>query len=109
MSDQEMEKDIIELNLTAARVTPEQIEKLMNEVTYDVHQPKGTTSTIVTAFDGMGFSLCTEIMACASPENFDAALGEKYGIEKCKNSARDMLWKLEGYSLKKSITVSTDS
>ncbi len=98
MSDQEMKKDIIELNLTAARVTPEQIDELMNEVTYHVYQPKGSTSTSVTAFYGMKFSLCTEIMA----------LGEKCGMEKCKNSARDMLWKLEIASLKKSMTVSTD-
>ena len=100
MTDQEMEKEIQEKGLTAPRITPDVIEALLSDVTYHVSQPIGTTSTIVTAFDRNGFSLCTEIMACASADNFDADLGEKYGIEKCEASARDMLWKLEGYRLK---------
>lgn len=99
-TDQEMEKELVGLGLTAPLVTPDTIEALLEKVTYHVSQPEGTTSTIVTAFDCNGFSLCVEIMACVSPENFNAELGEKYGIEKCKNSAREMLWKLEGYRLK---------
>lgn len=99
-NDLEMEKEITDLKLIAPRITPDRIEELMEGVTYHVSQPSGTTSTIVTSFDVNGFSLCTEIMACASAENFNAELGVKYGIEKCKNSSRDMLWKLEGYRLK---------
>lgn len=100
MSDILMEQEIQQLGLVAPRVDLDSIEKLLEGVTYHVSQPMDTTTTIVTAFDVNGFSLCTEIMACASPENFNAALGEKYGIAKCKGSARDMLWKLEGYRLK---------
>jgi hypothetical protein len=101
MSDEQgMENEIKAKGLTAPRVTFDAIEALMKGVTYHTSQPEGTTSTIVTAFDVNGFSLCTKIMACASPENFDAELGVKYGVEKCAASARDMLWKLEGYRLK---------
>ena len=99
-SDLDMETDIVALDLTAPRVTPDQIEELLAQVTYHVVQPEGTTTTIVTAFDVNGFSLCTELMACASPENFRAELGETYGIQRCENAAREMLWKLEGYKLK---------
>jgi len=98
--DHSIEKEIQDKGLTAPRVTPDTIEALMEGVIYHVSQPEGTTSTIVTAFDVNGFSLCTEIMACASPENFDVEIGVMYGIEKCKSSAKDMLWKLEGYRLK---------
>lgn len=98
--DKEMEKDIKALGLTAPRVTPDSIEELLSHVTYHTSQPEGTTTTIVTAFDANGFSLCTEIMACADPANFNAGLGIKYGIQKCEKSAKDMLWKLEGYRLK---------
>lgn len=100
MPDEEMEKDIKKLGLKAPRITPDYIEYLLCKVTYHTSQPEGTTSTIVTAFDGNGFSLCTESMACASPENFNAELGVKYGIKKCEASAREMLWMLEGYRLK---------
>ena len=99
-NDIEMEAEILKLGLIAPRVDLEAINELMSGVTYHTSQPKGTTTTIVTAFDANGFSLCTEIMACASPENFNAELGVKYGVEKCADSAKNMLWKLEGYRLK---------
>jgi len=98
--DNDMEADIGKLELTAPRVTPEAIEELLLDVTFHISQPEGTTSTIVTAFDRNGFSLCTEVMACADPANFNAELGVKYGKAKCLNSAKDELYKLEGYRLK---------
>jgi hypothetical protein len=100
MSDTELEVELKELELIAPRVTPDQIELLMTQVQYDVHIVEGTTTTVVTAIAGIGFTLCTAIMACASPENFNAAIGAKYGIKKCKALAREELWKLEGYRLK---------
>ena len=47
--DDEMERDIERLNLTAPRVTPDQIEALMAGVTYDVHVVPGTTTTLATS------------------------------------------------------------
>lgn len=100
--DQKMETEIKELNLTAPRVTPEQIDALMELVTYETHVVPGTTTTttIATAIGGNGFTLATGMTACASPENFNEELGRKYAIEDAKAKARDELWKLEGYRLK---------
>lgn len=107
--DQDMEKEIQDLGLTAPRITPEHIEALLEKVTYDVHIVPNTTTTVVTAFDEDGFSLCVVTMACASPENFNADLGAKYGIEKAKKVASDKLWEFEGYVLKKQLAFKPDT
>ncbi|MGH1461240.1 MAG: Gp49 family protein [Neptuniibacter sp.] len=103
MSDKEIESLIQEKGLNAPRVTFEEIEELMSHVTYYVHQIPDTTTITVTAFDKNGFSLATEISACASPENFDYELGKKIAIEKCEKVAQDTLWVLEGYRLKRNL------
>ena len=99
-----MEKEIIEKGLVYPRVPLERIEELMEQVQYHAHVVEGTTTTVVTAFIEFGhikWTLCSEIMACVDPRNFNAELGVKYGIEKAKGVARDQLWKLEGYALAK--------
>jgi hypothetical protein len=45
-----------------------------------------------------GFTVTGE-SACASPENFDAAIGEKIALEQ----ARNKIWMLEGYLLKEKL------
>jgi len=102
MSDQEMEKEIVKKGLVYPRITNDEIEKKMLAVKYDCHIVPGTTTTVITAYIPMkhlNFTLCTEIMACVDPRNFNKELGEKYGIEKAAKSAKDKLWELEGYSL----------
>jgi hypothetical protein len=100
MSDSEMEQDILDLGLTAPRVTPEHINALMESVVYDVHVIPGTTTTLATALLN-GFSLATEQTACVDKENFNAMVGAKYAIEAAKVAAKNKLWELEGYHLKK--------
>ena len=102
-SENNMEAEIKDLGLDSPRVTPQMIDDLLAGCIYHISQPEDTTSTIVTAFDANGFSLCTEIMACASPENFNAEVSKRYGLKKCEASARDALWKLEGYRLKRQL------
>lgn len=88
------------------KVEADHIEQLMQKVKYDVHVCPDTTTTVITAYIPVGlvnFTLCTEIMACVDPRNFNAELGAKYGIEKAKVSAKNKLWELEGYSLAKSM------
>ncbi len=99
MSDIEMEKEILELGLTAPRITPEHIESLMDKVEYRVHVVEGTTTTQATALLD-GFSLAIGVTACVDPANFNAQLGAKYAIEKARDLASDKLWELEGYALK---------
>lgn len=98
--DAEMEREIQTLELTAPRVTPEQIDALMAGVTYDVHVIPGTTTTIATAIAANGFTLAIGMTACADPANFNAKFGAKYAIKDAESKAKAMLWKLEGWRLK---------
>ena len=102
MSDEDMEKEIVDKGLTYPRVTNDEIEEKMKSVKYHCHLVPGTTTTVITAYIEMGhiqFTLATEIMACVDPRNFNKELGEKYGIEKAAKAAKDKLWELEGYRL----------
>lgn len=102
-SEQKIEQILVELGLTAPRVTPAMIDELMREVTYSTHVVPGTTTTVATAIDGAGFTLCTVSSACASPENFNPALGIEIAITKARDAARDKLWEFEGYRLKRAL------
>ena len=102
-----IEKEIIDKGLTAPRVTVEQIDALMEKVHYWCHRIDDTTTIVATAVlkydNGETFTLGSESSACASPENFDFDLGEKIACERAERTARDLLWTLEGYSLKKAL------
>lgn len=104
MSDNTIEQQLIDKGLTAARVTPVQIDYLMSQVTYWVKHVEGTTNTIAIALDANKFPLASEISGCASPENFDAEIGEQIALSDCKAAAREELWRLEGYKLKREIS-----
>lgn len=98
-----IEQEIIDKGLVYPRVEKSRIDELMAQVRYDCHIVENTTTTVVTAIlpitDHINFTVATEIMACVDPRNFNKELGEKYGIEKAANSARNKLWELEGYYL----------
>lgn len=101
MNDQAIEQEIQNKGLTAPRVTFDQIQALMGQVTYHCHVVPGTTTTVCTAIDKDGFTLANGMSACASPENFNAELGEKIAKQNAERQAMEELWKLEGYALKK--------
>lgn len=100
MKEEQVEQEIQEKGLNAPRVTPGQIEALMQKVSYHVHVVDGTTTTIAVAIMDNDFTLATGLSACASPENFDEELGRKIAIDDAATKARNELWKLEGYRLK---------
>lgn len=105
--DDDIEEEIQRKGLVYPRIEKSHIDSMMDNVTYDVRVLEGTTTTAVSAILHLGhlkFTLCTEIMACVDPRNFDAELGRKYGINKAKDSARNKLWELEGFHLAKQIT-----
>ena len=105
MSDQEkkIEVVIVGLGLTAPRLTPAMIDELMLGVTYSTHVITGTTTTQASAILPSGFVLCTADSACASPENFNPALGIEIALTKARAMARDKLWELEGYRLSQAL------
>lgn len=98
MSEQEIEQEIIDKDLNAMRITPEHIDQQIISEAYYVFP--GTTVTVccltlVNGFNTVGHS------ACASPENFDAELGQKIA----RANARDKIWVLEGYLLKEKLYI----
>lgn len=103
LTDQEIEQEIQEKGLTASRVTPDMIDALLAGVIYHVHIVPNTTTTIATAIMANGFTVATGTSACTSPENFDKALGEKIAMDNARKLARDKLWELEGYRLKRNL------
>lgn len=104
-ADQRAEAEIVSAGLTAPRVTAEQIQALMEKLTWRYEQPEGTTSTFAHAYRDR-FYLATGHSACVSPDNFNAALGQKYAREQAEGKAREKLWELEGYVLAKALKVS---
>ncbi len=93
MNDEEIEQEIQAKNLTAPRVTPEQIEGVITGEQYHVFP--GTTLTVCCLHLENGFTVTGE-SACASPENFDAEIGRKIA----RDNAKEKIWALEGYLLR---------
>ena len=88
-----IEREIQAKGLTAPRVTPQRIEEVIVGEAYHVFP--GTTLTVCCLTLANGFAVTGE-SACASPENFDAELGQKIA----RQNARDKIWALEGYALR---------
>lgn len=115
MNDTDIEKEIQEKGLTAARVTPADIEaNIVGEYFFTAEdgvksafnkQDELTRLTGYHAELGLltfcvlvlrnGFTVTGE-SACASPENFDAEVGRKIARQK----AVAKVWPLMGYALK---------
>jgi hypothetical protein len=93
ISGKEIEQTIIDKGLTAPRITPADIDAAI--VSHQSHIFPGTTTTVVLLHLKNGFTVLGE-SACASPENFDAELGERIAYKQ----AKDKIWQLEGYALK---------
>jgi len=89
---QTTEDMIQEKNLNAPRLTPDMIRDTVKKSEFfkltDV-----LTVCVLTLQNG--FTVTGE-SACASPENYDKAIGEKIARE----NAIDKIWLLEGYLLK---------
>ena len=77
--------------LPAPKVTLAEIEAAVTHRSYLVHG----TLTICIATLANGFKV-VGTSACASPENFDQAVGERLAFEDCKRQ----LWPLLGYALR---------
>lgn len=98
-----IEQQIVALGLTAPRITPAQIDALVEQLSFHTSVIPGTTTTLASAINPSGFEIVTESAGCVSPENFNEALGRNHAIAKAKASARNELWRLEGYRLKQNL------
>lgn len=97
MTEQAIEKEIQEKKLTAPRITPTDIDNTIVSEQYYVFPD--TTFTVCLLTLKSGYTVSGE-SACASPENFDAAIGRKIARE----NARNKIWALEGYALRNKLS-----
>jgi hypothetical protein len=100
MNANAIEQQIVALGLTAPRITPAQIDALVEQLSFHTSVIPGTTTTLASAINPAGFEIATASAGCVSPENFNELLGRNTAIAKVKAIARNELWKLEGYRLK---------
>ena len=91
--EQVIENEIREKGLTAARITPEMLDA--NIASEDYHVFPGSQLTVCALTLTNGFVVTGE-SACASPENFNAEIGQKIA----RANARDKIWPLLGFRLR---------
>ena len=118
MNDQQIEQEIQAKGLTAARVTPADIEaNIVTEAYFTALDGATASGHIVethggdpdVSFSGQALNLLTFCVlvlrngftvtgesACASPENFDAEVGRKIA----RQNAVSRIWPLMGYELR---------
>jgi hypothetical protein len=88
-----VEEEIQRKGLTAPRITPADIEAAVAKEEYHVFG--GSTLTVCCLTLQNGFTVTGE-SACASPENFNAELGQRIA----RDNAKQKIWALEGYLLR---------
>jgi len=93
MTEKAIEQEIKDKGLTAPRLTPDHIDEQIRTVAF--HQFPGTTTTVCLLTLRNGFTVTGE-SACASPENYNAEIGNKIAF----TNAREKIWLLEGYLLR---------
>ena len=101
MTEQAIEKEIQEKGLNAPRLTPALIDAAIEKEQYHVFEDSCLTVCCLTLRNG--FTVTGE-SACASPENFDAEIGQKIA----RSNAREKIWPLEGYLLKQKLNLVTE-
>jgi Phage protein (N4 Gp49/phage Sf6 gene 66) family len=88
-----LQNELVNKGLTAARITPADVDRCITAAQYWC--PEGTTTTVACLTLRNGFTVIGE-SACASPENFDADIGQRLAYD----NARNKIWALEGYLLR---------
>lgn len=117
MSNQEIENEIQAKGLTAPRVTPQRIEEVIESEHYFTAANGAAHESAVNKIREGGapvdplclLTFCVLVLkngftvtgesACASPENFNAELGQKIA----RANAVNKIWPLEGYLLKQQL------
>ena len=96
MNEQQVEAEIQSKDLNAPRLTPEQIDSVIVAEQYHVFDGSQLTVCCLTLKNG--FTVTGE-SACASPQNFNAEIGQTIA----RKNAREKIWALEGYLLKQKL------
>ncbi|WHZ33452.1 Gp49 family protein [Sagittula sp. MA-2] len=92
-SEDAIEAEINAKGLIAPRITPDMLDAEI--VAEDYHVFPGSCLTVCCLTLKNGFTVTGE-SACASPENFNAEIGQKIA----RSNAREKLWPLLGFRLR---------
>lgn len=101
--DKALELQILAKGLTAPRVLPEQIDDLVSQLSFHTYVVPGTTVTVAAAIGPGNIVLALGKSGAASAANFDEVIGRNRAISRAKDAARNQLWELEGYRLKRNL------
>ena len=88
-----IEKEIQSKGLTARRITPDMLDAEI--AAEDYHVFPGSCLMVCALTLQNGFTVTGE-SACASPENFNAEIGQKIA----RSNAREKIWPLLGFRLR---------
>lgn len=98
--DSAIEAEIQAKGLTAPRVTPTDIDANVAFIEYVKHvSASGQVLRWAVITTRCGFAVTGRPSASVSPENDDAAIGEKVALSNAKNE----LWPLMGYALREKL------
>lgn len=89
----------METNNTIPRVTPEQIQALVDRTEFRFQTVPGTTTTLCIALLDGQFNLAIGMSACVDPRLFNADKGAELAYNDALAKAKNRLWELEGYRL----------
>lgn len=101
--DKALEAQILAKGLSAPRVMPEQIDDLVNQLSFHTYVVPGTTVTVAAAIAPGNIVVALGKSGAASAANFDEVIGRNRAISRAKDAARNQLWELEGYRLKRNL------
>ena len=99
-NEAELEKSIQDKGLNAPRLTPALIDAAIAGEQFHVFEGSQLTVCCLTLQNGF---TVTGNSACASPENFNAEIGQDIA----RKNAREQIWQLEGYLLKQRLSESS--
>lgn len=104
LDENKIEQEIVSKKLTAPRLTPEHVRRTIvaeyvgraSDLFHDspTHESLQCLTIGICVLEN-GFTVLGT-SACASPENFDAEIGNKIALD----NAREKIWALEGYLLR---------
>lgn len=92
-----------EVKVEGPKVYPADIQAALAACKFEVDQVEGRTATHVHVYDQHGYFLASGFSACIDPANYDAALGREYALKDALGKAEGVLWRGEGYHLKKQL------
>lgn len=103
LTDASIEQDIIDAGLTAPRVTLDNVNAILEQMRYEHWVIPNTTNIVVAGILPNDFVVALGTASTVSKENFDFSIGFQIATNDCLNNARNKIWEMEGYALRKQL------